>query len=218
MGGIFAVLALSGCMMKPRMERSELVALIIRACLETSDRLGQFTKSDAFALLANSGDLRTQRGYRIFKEMILTGDVIPLGNRTYRLKEGIARAIELAQVAHVERKVVEKEKLVLMPGLAEAVLEHLNKLTGRKFRVTDKVRTLVNSRVKEGAKPDDFILVLDKKFDEWKGTKLVTFLRPETLLGNKFNSYLNQLEKESKISKMESMDFDRFFGGTNEKS
>ena len=39
---------------------------------------------------------------------------------------------------------------------------------------------------------DDFIAVIDKKTAEWMGTKWEKFLRPETLFGPKFESYLNQ--------------------------
>ena len=39
---------------------------------------------------------------------------------------------------------------------------------------------------------DDFKTVIDKKAKEWKGTSMEKFLRPDTLFGTKFESYLNQ--------------------------
>ena len=40
--------------------------------------------------------------------------------------------------------------------------------------------------------------MIDKKFKSWSGTEMAKFLRPETLFGTKFASYLNELEGEEK--------------------
>lgn len=45
----------------------------------------------------------------------------------------------------------------------------------------------------EGYTLDDFKKVVDLKFDEWKATDMSKYIRPETLFGNKFDGYLNQL-------------------------
>ena len=44
----------------------------------------------------------------------------------------------------------------------------------------------------------DFKAVIDKKSYEWMGTEREKYLRPQTLFGTKFESYLNQniLSKE----------------------
>jgi hypothetical protein len=34
--------------------------------------------------------------------------------------------------------------------------------------------------------------VIDNKVSEWKNTEMAKFIRPETLFGTKFESYLNQ--------------------------
>ena len=39
---------------------------------------------------------------------------------------------------------------------------------------------------------DDFKKVIDTKAAEWLGTDMEKFLRPQTLFGSKFESYLNQ--------------------------
>ena len=39
---------------------------------------------------------------------------------------------------------------------------------------------------------DDFKSVIDKKSKEWLGTNMERYLRPDTLFGTKFESYLNQ--------------------------
>lgn len=52
--------------------------------------------------------------------------------------------------------------------------------------------TLIKARLKEGFTYQDFISVIDKKYAEWNGTEFQAYLRPETLFGTKFESYLNQ--------------------------
>jgi len=47
--------------------------------------------------------------------------------------------------------------------------------------------------MKEGFCVEDFQTVIDKKTAMWKNdTKMVGFLRPETLFGPKFEGYLNE--------------------------
>ena len=73
------------------------------------------------------------------------------------------------------------------------VIEHLNAKAGTKYRAsTPKTQTLIRARTAEGFTLDDFIVVIDKKCLEWLGDeKMEKFLRPETLFGTKFESYLN---------------------------
>ena len=50
----------------------------------------------------------------------------------------------------------------------------------------------------EGYILDDFIAVIDKKYDEWIGTEWEKYLCPETLFGTKFEKYLNQKSSQKK--------------------
>lgn len=79
----------------------------------------------------------------------------------------------------------------------KAIISHLNEVTGSKYRAnTQMTQTKINARLNEGYNLDDFIAVIDKKSEEWLGTDMERFLRPETLFGTKFEGYLNQ--KQSK--------------------
>jgi len=85
-------------------------------------------------------------------------------------------------------------------GSVEKIVSYLNQIVGTKYRTNSgKTKALVIKRLSEGFTIKDFFMVIDKKFYEW-GTdeKMSAFLRPETLFGNKFESYLNQQVKESK--------------------
>ena len=95
-------------------------------------------------------------------------------------------------------KVVKKtEKVnvgVDMNEVYENIISYLNDKAGTNYKSeTNSYRTFINARIKAGYKLDDFYKVIDNKTNEWVGTDFQKFLRPETLFGNKFDSYLNQI-------------------------
>ena len=74
------------------------------------------------------------------------------------------------------------------------IIDYLNIKTNKNFKATsDKTKRLMGARLKEGFTEDDFKRVIDTKCAEWlDDPKMNTYLRPETLFGSKFESYLNQ--------------------------
>jgi uncharacterized phage protein (TIGR02220 family) len=78
------------------------------------------------------------------------------------------------------------------------IIAYLNQKAGTKYRVTvAKTKSLIQARMKEGFSLDDFKSVIDIKVSEWHGDeKMRRYLRPETLFGTKFESYLNQTPKQ----------------------
>jgi uncharacterized phage protein (TIGR02220 family) len=74
------------------------------------------------------------------------------------------------------------------------VITYLNQHTQSVYRVSNqKTRKLILARWKEGFTLDDFRKVIDLKTREWlNDPKWSRYLRPETLFGSKFESYLNQ--------------------------
>ena len=84
-----------------------------------------------------------------------------------------------------------------------SIVEYLNQKAGTKYKhTTKKTHSLIHARLSEGFTIDDFKTVIDKKCAEWLGTDMEKFLRPETLFGTKFESYLNA--KQSKPNKAKS--------------
>lgn len=76
----------------------------------------------------------------------------------------------------------------------KGIIDYLNEKTGSQFRnTTKKTQTLIKARFAEGFNLDDFKKVIDTKAAEWlNDSKMSKFLRPETIFGTKFESYLNQ--------------------------
>ena len=75
----------------------------------------------------------------------------------------------------------------------QEVVEYLNQKTGKNFKHTSKVtQRHIRARFAEGFTVNDFKQVIDNKCSDWlRDQKMKEYLRPETLFGTKFESYLN---------------------------
>lgn len=72
------------------------------------------------------------------------------------------------------------------------VINYLNDKAGTSFKATtSSTKNLIKARWNEGYRKEDFFQVIDRKKEEW-GTDftMVQYLRPQTLFGTKFESYL----------------------------
>lgn len=83
--------------------------------------------------------------------------------------------------------------------IRKEVVDYLNQKLGTKYKPNaSKNKTVINARLNEGYKLDDFKQVIDNKYSDWANdAKMVKYLRPETLFGSKFDGYLN--EKSGRI-------------------
>lgn len=74
------------------------------------------------------------------------------------------------------------------------IVSYLNVKTSSAYKpATKKTQSLIKARFNEGFTLDDFKKVIDNKVAEWlNDSKMSQYLRPETLFGTKFESYLNQ--------------------------
>ena len=97
-----------------------------------------------------------------------------------------------------EEQVNKKEINTLSSKLDHAdvvtIIEYLNEMAGTHYRPqTNATIGLIKARMNEGFTVEDFKTVIGKKCYEWKNdSQYAKFLRPQTLFGNKFESYLNQ--------------------------
>ena len=76
----------------------------------------------------------------------------------------------------------------------EEIIDYLNlKIDAHYKSTTQKTKDSIKARFNEGFTLDDFKKVIDKMTMEWKdNNKMKVYLRPETLFGTKFESYLNR--------------------------
>lgn len=97
-------------------------------------------------------------------------------------------------------------------------IAYLNQKTGKNYQYVEKNTKLIENRFKEGFTLDDFKIVIDWKIEDWLGTDMQKYLRPETLFGNKFDGYLNEKPIVSKqpsfknISSADEPDWSEIYG------
>ena len=73
------------------------------------------------------------------------------------------------------------------------IIDYLNNRCGTKYTEKNKqTKESIHARLEEKFTEEDFYTVIDKKCNEWLGTEMERYLRPQTLFGTKFESYLNQ--------------------------
>lgn len=74
------------------------------------------------------------------------------------------------------------------------VIDYLNDKIGARYKASSAInKRLIDARVKEGYTLDDFKRVIDNKVFSWsQDQKMSKYLRPQTLFGTKFESYLNE--------------------------
>ena len=78
------------------------------------------------------------------------------------------------------------------------IVTHLNDVCNTTYKdKTKKTRTLIDARLKEGFTLEDFKIVIEFKAYQWLNNESYRhYLRPETLFGNKFESYLQSAKVE----------------------
>lgn len=75
---------------------------------------------------------------------------------------------------------------------AVSVIEKLNELAGTRYRASKNSLQPIVARLNEGFTLEELLMVVEYKCQEWKGTDMQKYLRPETLFRpSKFEGYLN---------------------------
>jgi len=132
---------------------------------------------------------------------LLTPELTPINLELTRL---IPVNLEESTQSKVDKSIVnknkEKESIEDNKYYVE-ITNFLNDRLGTKYKSSsEKTKSLIDARIKQGFTVDDFKIVIDKKSNEWIGTEQEKFLRPETLFGNKFEGYLNQKIVSNKLN------------------
>ncbi|MCA0881398.1 conserved phage C-terminal domain-containing protein [Clostridioides difficile] len=100
---------------------------------------------------------------------------------------------------NIYSSVEQKEEKTKDKEIYKRIVDYLNKTADKSFKsTTKKTISLIDARLKEGFTEEEFYKVIDNKVLNWlDDDKMNAYLRPETLFGNKFESYLNETPKKS---------------------
>jgi uncharacterized phage protein (TIGR02220 family) len=82
------------------------------------------------------------------------------------------------------------------------VVKYLNEKTSKNFSEKSVIsKKNISARLKDGFQISDFKSVIDTKVQQWTDDpKMCIYLNPETLFGNKFEKYLNEVPKKNLLT------------------
>ena len=105
----------------------------------------------------------------------------------------IAHPTQQSLMGGIQQSLTNNIPLDNLKNTIDNIIRHLNEKAGTSYRVTNKAtQEYIKARLSEGYTVDDFYKVIDKKCEEWRGTKMEQYLRPSTLFNReKFENYLN---------------------------
>lgn len=84
--------------------------------------------------------------------------------------------------------------------LPDQIIAYLNEKTDKKYRASNKqTQKDIAARIRDGYTLEDFQKVVDNKCAVWLNTEKSIYLRPQTLFGNKFDSYLNEVPQNPEL-------------------
>lgn len=114
----------------------------------------------------------------------MTGSETASAERMRRMRNSKKKAIETIKTTPLEQDDIPYKNII----------DYLNNATGSQYRSNSRnTRQLIKARYNEGFVEDDFYTVIDNKTKEWgRNPEMNQYLRPQTLFGTKFESYLNQ--------------------------
>ena len=97
--------------------------------------------------------------------------------------------IEIEKELDIELELDKKKNIIPY----KEIIDYLNKKTSSNYKyTTDKTKNLIKSRINEGFNIKDFKKCIDNMEIAWAcDEKMAQYLRPETLFGTKFESYVN---------------------------
>ncbi len=94
----------------------------------------------------------------------------------------------------IEDESVTENKNKFPKNFVSDIINYLNEKMGSSFKSSTQTTIQhIRARYNEGYRIDDFKKVIDIKYDKWHDNpNMVDYLRPQTLFGTKFESYLNE--------------------------
>lgn len=163
----------------------------------TTDERGRFTGYDYDIFESPySGKSTTDKSLngnpkedKPYSEKPLTENLLQLNTNKQNTKElNTNRLNTNKQKADSDVEISEECKSV-----SYKVIEYLNKKANTSYKPEYKpTLKLIQHRLSEGFTVQDFIKVIDNKYNTWTGTEFQQYLRPSTLFGEKFEIYLNE--------------------------
>lgn len=162
---------------------------VVRLALKTFEQFGMIEVEDSFINITNWEKHQNVAGLEKIREQ--TRKRVARHREKKKLEsENVTDNVTLRNAT--EEDIDIEEDIDNIPYVE--IVTYLNDAANTKYRhTTKKTKSLIKARWNEGFRLEDFKTVVNIKCKEWlRDEKMNKFLRPETLFGTKFESYLNQ--------------------------
>jgi len=121
--------------------------------------------------------------------------------RSSKVKDGITYNSYRAIIPEPEREKAQDDIEGALPEPVppySEIIQYLNDKLGSSYRASAvNTRKHIRARYLEGFSLEDFYTVIDGRIKEWKhDKKMCEYLRPDTLFGTKFESYLQDAKRK----------------------
>jgi uncharacterized phage protein (TIGR02220 family) len=145
------------------------------------------------------GGIKTQQKLKVTKEK----QANQASARIAKANQATLKQVQANQAVNVYVNENENENVF------KEIINYLNNVCGTNFKHSSKqTQSLIKARMNEGFTVEDFKTVIYKKYFEWSCSDMSKHLIPQTLFGNKFEGYLNQVinktltkgEKNARVS------------------
>lgn len=137
-----------------------------------------------------------KRRYRQ-KKTIENNEAQEIGHNEDSVQDNFRQEIDIdieKEIDKDNKKEINKEKIPY-----KEIIDCLNNLAKTNYRHTNQVtKDKIKARWNDGFRLNDFETVIKNKCSEWMGTDMEKYLRPKTLFGSNFESYLNQKVSKEK--------------------
>ena len=185
------------------LERFEKVHNVIRFDLNTKEILilhwYKYNWSKSEKVLSGVRNVAKYIKNESFKKYVLDtvehlkNDTISIGY-TYPIETSVSDSVSVSDADSDTVSISDNNTEIL-----KNIIDYLNNKCNTRYRYnTPNTKKHVYARLRDGYTENDFYVVINKKADEWMGTEQEKYLRPDTLFGTKFESYLNQKVSKTK--------------------
>lgn len=165
----------------------------VKLALKTFEQFGMIEIIDNIITIPNWEKHQNIEGMEKIREQNRLRKQRERERKKLALSDGHATVTQNHATEEDKEKDKEKDKEIYI-----TVVDYLNKRAGTAYRASSKkTQSLIKARLNDGFTVNDFERVIDNKCAEWIGSDMEQYLRPETLFGTKFESYLNAKTRKS---------------------
>jgi len=102
----------------------------------------------------------------------------------------------IQKVKKVKAEPIKESLEEVLPS--DEIISYLNLVCKKKYRLDNQSAIkLIKGKLNNGFTIDDIKYVIDVKANHWLNSEQEMYLRPETLFGNKFETYLNEKPRQA---------------------